>query len=377
MVPNMATKQKNARNKRTTRKNIAHLKASLTYVAPHTHTGRRLATRHTSHGFLLILLITVGVMLFISLASYNASGMSRSGQVNVSLTVPGSPPSIGASILTPAKKTKMKKSLATVTGICPSGTIAAVYNNGLFASSTACTAQDTFQTTIQLQRGANIVQAQNYDALNQPGPATETVEIALEPEEDPIPASVNTGSDITPVPSLPTSPAPTPPTENPCYDPAPPSNTDFLWLTTPCITRNVFVGEKLELPVTITGGLAPYALSVDWGDSDTPELYSLKSSGRHILSHTYLIPKVKELRLNLIDSNGETFQMETTLEVNDDGTTIVTTNPGKDSFSELTGVWLEASVPVYWAAVTLFAGFWVGDLFQRFIGIKNTTRRRA
>lgn len=370
----MIQKRKNTKNKRSF---PSHLRASLSYVAPHKHTGHRLHARHTSHGALLLLLILVGIILFLSLASLEAAGITRSGQVTVTLTVPGTPPTTGAVINTPAKKSKMKQSIAQVSGTCPSGNVAAVYNNGTFASSTVCTTQNSFQTNVQLKKGVNTLQAQNYDGLNQPGPATEQIEIAFEPDVDSPPAAINTDADITLDPSIPDILAPQP-SENPCYNQVDPEATTELGLIVSCVTRNIFIGEKIELPVTILGGIGPYALLIDWGDDQLSQLYSFPTAGRQSLSHTYLVPRVKNIFLHVADASGQTYQMQSVVDVNEDGSTpIVSSDPLGNIGNTLAGIWLEASIPVYWAAVALFAGFWVGDLFQRFLGLKKTPRRHA
>lgn len=362
--------------KRITRKNKkqsygSHIRSSLTYVAPHAHTGRRLSHKHTSHGVLLILLIVAGIILFFSLATLDAAGITRNGQLTVNAVVPGLPPSSGAVITTPQAKSKVKNSLLQIAGTCPSGNITAIYNNGTFTGSTICTDQSLFQTTIQVTKGINTIQAQNYDNLNQAGPATDQIEISYEPEVVDQPATLNTTADITIDLSIPDSPAPQP-TAQPCYeDPHGWSTPSGLGMLIPCITRNVFVGEKLELPVNIAGGVGPYALSVDWGDADQPQLYSLQTSGWHTVSHVYKVPQIKGISLRLADSKGLSYQMESVVEVNGSVTTPSLTEESHSSQpievikDVLTSTWFEATVPIYWAAVTLFAGFWVGDIFQR------------
>lgn len=375
----MATKQNNAKNRRPLKTKRSHIRASLVYMAPHKHTGKRLTHRHTSHGLLLLLLIAAGMILFFSLASLEAAGITKNGHVNVTLTVPGAAPSTGAIISTPLKKSKVKKPLAQVSGTCPSGNIAAVYNNGQFASSTTCLADNSFQTTIQLRVGVNTLQAQNYDALNQPGPATEQIEVAFEPDDEtlPIPAVINSPDDITIDLSIPDTLAPSP-SENPCHTPVDPEATTELSIIVPCVTRNVFVGERLTLPITLLGGIGPYALSVDWGEGDSPQLYSLPKPGHHQLSHTYSVPQVKNVSLSVADSTGQTYQLETVIDINHDGSEAVAgVSPFQTAINNLAGIWLDASVPLYWAAVTLFLGFWVGDLFQRFFGVRKSPQRRA
>lgn len=380
----MATKRKTIKRSKKAPL-LSHVKSSLVYVAPHTHTGRKLAHHHTSHGLLLLIIILAGVILFFSLASLEAAGVTKNSSLNVTATVPGDPPTRGAEITSPGDKTVMKKPLAIISGTCPSGTLVAIYNNGTFSSSTNCATNDTFETTIQLSIRMNTVQAQNYDSLNQPGPVTSQIQISYEPEvaqtanpSTPTIALVNTPSDIKADPTIPTIPAPQP-TEQPCFeDPRNVSLTQLLaW--SPCITRNIFIGERLEMPVILQGGIGPYALSVNWGDSDTSELFSFQQPGRHILSHVYSIPKSKNISLKLADAKGATYQMETVVEVNGGGkaSELVTgsSNPLMNIANIAGATWFEASVPVYTAAATLFLGFWVGDIFNRAFGKKKAKKR--
>lgn len=378
----MATKQKNTRkNKKVTLS--SHVKSSLVYIAPHAHTGKRLAHHHTSHGLLLLILILAGMILFFSLASLEAAGVTKNGSLNVTATVPGDAPTVGATITSPAVKTVMKRSLAVIDGTCPTQTMVAVYNNGNFAGSTICTADNTFQVTIQLVIGMNTVQAQNYDSLNQAGPVTGQVQISYEPDVAPTPSApivaiVNTPEDIKEAPALPVVVAPQP-AEQPCYDNPRTVSATQLAVWSPCITRNIFIGERLEMPVILQGGTLPYALSVDWGDSSTNELYSFPQSGRHILSHVYKVPKVKNISLKLADAQGTTSQMQTVVEVNGGGTASElvtgTSNPLTNVANIISIKWFEASVPVYTAVATLFVGFWIGDIFNRTYGKKKTKRR--
>ena len=340
----------------------SHIRSSLTYVAPHAHTGHRLPHKHTSHGVLLILLIIAGIILFFSLATLEAAGITKNGQLTVNAVVPGLPPTTGATITSPQTKVTVKNSLLEVAGTCPVDTMVAVYNNGAFFGSTTCTNQNIFRVTIQLNIGINTLQAQNYDNLNQAGPATDQVEVNYEPERDNQPAVINTAADIKVDLSIPNSPAPQP-SFQPCYeDPHGWNTPNGLGMLIPCITRNIFVGEKLELPVNISGGVGPYALSVDWGNADQPQLYSLQTSGWHTVSHVYKVPQIKSISLRLADSKGASYQIQSVVEVS--GHTGSPSLTGELSSSQpldaiknvITSTWFEATVPVYWAAVTLFAG---------------------
>ncbi|MDB5161785.1 MAG: hypothetical protein JWM52_293 [Candidatus Saccharibacteria bacterium] len=368
--------------KRNTRKNkkvtiASHIKSSLVYVAPHKHTGHRLAHRHTSHGFLFLFLALGGILLFLSLATLNVSGLSKDGSLNVTAVVLGDPPTVGAVITTPQDKTSFKNSLITVSGTCPYGTIVSIYNNGDATSSTSCSSQNVFSTTVQLRLGVNTLQAQDYDDLDQAGPITDQINVSYHPDTTSSitpatlpPATVNQPSDITIDTTIPETSA-LQPSESPCYQLSPDVPTSsVLGMSVNCVTRNVFVGERVDIPISLWGGIGPYALSVDWGDANKPELFSISEKGRHILSHTYLISQAKSISLHVADSTGQSYQIQTVIQVNTDGTTSSLTGENENTpfqaiVNSANSTWIEASVPIYWAAVSLFLGFWVGDIFQR------------
>ncbi len=342
-----------------------HVKASLRYVAPHKHTGKRLAHKQTSHGVLLIILILAGIILLLNLATLRASGLS--GNVDVSLTVPAPPPTTGVHITSPTDGSRVTTSLVTVSGTCPTGNLVAIYRNGVSAGSTICTDQSTFSLPVQLQPGLNVLQAQNYDALNQPGPSTSQISVTYI-----APLSNNAAT-----PAADQLPSPVPqPSASPCYlnnQQVPQGHA--LILLVPCITRSVYVGENLSLPVTITGGIKPYALYVDWGDTTTTELFSFASDGRQFLAHTFATSGIKTIQLRLADSTGNSYRIQTVVQV--DGTTAVpASSPLQGVGNTLQQVWVEASVPVYWSVVALFAGFWIGDIFQRVVAVKTVLKKR-
>lgn len=372
----MATQRKTTKNKKSLK---AHIRSSLTYVAEHKHTGKRLRHQHTSHGVLLILLIATGVMLFMNLGALSAAGLTSSGTVDVSLTVPGPAPTQGAEITNIPDQSTVTEALLALSGTCPADTIVAIYNNGFSVGSTTCAIGGTFELTIQLQQGTNTLQAQNYDNLNQPGPATSQKTVLYQPPQQPEPneePEVNTPETITPTPSIPVEPAPQP-TEEPCQDLTAPK-TSKLTLTVPCITRNIFIGERFELPVWISGGLNPYALSIDWGDSTDAEVFVLQDAGRHVLSHTYRTPQIRQLGLKIVDSEGASYRVNTVVQVNSNasGAGFSGDNPLENFANAVATHWVEASVPLYWAGVSLFLGFWVGDIFNRFFGNTKKAKKR-
>ena len=260
-----------------------HIFTSLFPIAEHKHTGKRLHRRHTSHGVLLALLFVTGVLLFSNLEVLRVFSITSSGQINIGLTVNGAAPSIGAAITRPTRNTIVRETILPVEGLCPQSTLVAIYNNGNFAGSTTCTSSDLFQLLVNLKPGTNILQAQNYDGLNQPGPVTSQTIITYQTPNDtlavedlpkPQQQKIDTIMTVAPQPAI-----------KPCYEQASiiPTQQNSFGVLVACVERNVSVGELFKLPVTIVGGTSPYALSVEWGD-DVVDLKSLPSPGQQILA---------------------------------------------------------------------------------------------
>ena len=377
----MPAKQKTTKNKKRTQKKLplrTHVKATLLKISPHKHTGRLLSHRHTSHGGLLIILMMAGVTLLISLATLDSLGLTG-GQVSVSLSVPGAAPTVGAVITNPVTQTEITQALLKVGGTCPDANVISVYNNGYFTGSSTCH-DGIFEIVIQAQIGLNVLQAQNYDDLNQPGPATDQVTIHYQPLTSasttnataPIAIALNTAETIRIDPTIVNVVAPQP-VANPCYDDNQAlRNTGSLYLQVSCITRNIFVGETLSLPISIINGIKPYALSVDWGDKESPQVYSIQHEGTSVLQYTFKLPKVRDITLRVADSSGSSYILHTVVSVNSDGTAPTAGATGVQKVTrDLQNIWIRSSIPTYWAILALTCGFWVGDIFQRRFGLKN------
>jgi len=361
-----------------------HIAKSLVSVTSHPHTGRAIHPRHTSHGVLLIALVLTGILLFSNMGALRAYGVVSGGSRTITVNIAGNPPTVGAQITFPQTKSTTKSSQVQVAGTCEASTLVATYKNGSFAGSSVCSSSGDFATVVQLAIGTNLLQSQNYDALNQPGPVTDQIQIIREhlPAEVMLTASIptiaTTAADITSVPSIPSAtPAPQPVTA-PCYTP---SNGTSATSTDPaivanCIHRDISVGQKVTVPIRVTGGDAPYALSINWGD-DLVDLKSVNDSAFYNYDHIYKTSGVHNVGLKITDSKGASSFLQTVVQVN--GNTTAGTG-STSTFGAITAgigsIWTEVPVPLYWAAVTLVLGFWVGDIFQRIFAKKRPTAKR-
>jgi len=340
--------------------------------------------RHTSHGVLLIALLLTGVLLFSNLGALRAYGLTSSGSRTITVNIAGAPPSVGADITFPTNNTTTKSPQIQVVGTCEPSTLVATYSNGSFVGSSMCTSGGDYTTTIQLQVGVNMLQSQDYDGLNQPGPVTAQVQITR--EQDPVPVTtpiptqtptITTTStptvatvpaDIVPDLTPPVVVAAPQPADNPCFESSKKgaSTLDVPTILTKCINRSVATGETITLPVRVTGGMAPFALSIDWGDG-VIESKSVLDTEYHNYDHTYAAAGIIRVGLQTTDSNGSTSFLQTVVQIN--GTPVAATTGTPSTLATITAnlgsIWTEAPVPLYWAAVTLVLGFWFGDVFQR------------
>jgi len=352
-----------------------HVAKSLVTLAPHAHTGRPIRHHHTSHGVLLVALLLTGILLFSNLGALRAYGVANSGSHTVSVDVTGAPPTTGADITYPTTNTVTQSEQIQVTGTCEPQLLVATYNNGTFAGSSICTSNSDYATIIHLVVGVNILQSQNYDGLNQPGPVTAQVVITREQVPDPVITPQNPVTPITatepqdiqpdPTPEVIETPAPQP-AVNPCYEQSNqiefnPSDPTII---ASCIIRDIFAGQTITVPIRVTGGTSPYALSINWGDGVT-DLKTVLDGEYHNYQHTYTQAGIINISLKTTDATGATSFLQTVVQVNGPTNPENIPTPIGTIVSGIGSIWTEVPVPLYWAAVALVLGFWIGDIFQR------------
>lgn len=197
-----------------------------------------------------------------------------------------------------------------------------------------------------------------------------------------VPTVATTPQDSTIDPSLPAGEPAAQPTVNPCFDPTKANLADATQpnITANCIIRSLFAGARVTLPIQITGGAAPYALSIDWGDGLTDHK-TVVDDKYYSYQHTYKNAGMFTVKLTTTDAKGVTSFLQTVVQVNgtaaaDTGST--TSTPWGNIVTGLKALWTKAPLLLYVLAVALFLGMWVGNLFQRifFVGDKNRTKHR-
>jgi hypothetical protein len=216
---------------------------------------------------LIIGCICVFSVVAVNLGNVLAATNTGSGSVGIQGTIPTTPPSRGATISIPGNGQTFSTMPTTVSGTCPSGLLIKVFSNGALIGSTICQ-NGSFSIQAQLFPGSNVLTAEDYDADDQAGPASNTVTVTYNDAQ-----YVQFGTQMT-LSSI-------------YAEKGAPPNTELDW------------------PISINGGTGPYAVSVDWGDGTSSELLSVPNAGSFIIKHTYKSAGIYTVVVKATDKNGE------------------------------------------------------------------------
>ena len=292
------------------------------------HSGRLRPHEHTSYLPLAALVILVGVIMAIySAPAFSAASPGpESGSVGLSGTVPKAPPKIAATIDSPNKQQHFNTSPVTVSGTCPEKTLVEIYKNDIFAGSTPCDDNGTYTLQIDMLFGQNILIARVYDVLNQAGPDSNSVTIFYD--------------------ALPSQSAPL-------------SLFNFgdkqLLLNTDAVYRGVFPDQMLNVPISIIGGLSPYAINVEWGDA-TNKVIPRGDNLAFNASHVFKKPGTYKINLQATDSHGSVAFLSVAAIVNGQPSPIINSNTSKTHLNKFLVLW-----PMYASATTVVFSFWLGE----------------
>jgi hypothetical protein len=109
--------------------------------------------------------------------------------------------------------------------------------------------------------------------------------------------------------------------------------------------------------------VAPYAISVDWGDSSSPELISQTASGVVTISHTYTSAGVYKVVVTATDSNGTTGFLQLVGVGNGQATVAAANNANTSEVVQKTNV-------VWWPMILfvpmIIAAFLLGGRYELF-----------
>lgn len=301
----------------------------------------------------MMLVLCVGVFLAGWTRHVSAGLVTMSGDYTVRASVPGPPPTVAATIDSPAEGAKFSSLPIEVSGTCPLDTYVTLYRNGAFSGVALCSAAGTWQLQTGLFVGANQLQARVFSQTDMPGPLSNIVTVYYEP-----PSSGTSGTVTGTSPSAKRST---------------PANGDG-GLTEPLVFKTKFVynghytGDTVGWDVSIEGGTAPYAISVEWGDGFR-DLISRREAGLFSIQHIYKKAGAYKghyiIRLTASDADGgQAFMQLLTLVNNPPGVGAGTRQiPGifGGATPDYLGGLFKYIWPSYLIVVLMLFSFWLGE----------------
>lgn len=298
----------------------------------HRHTGRLRPHADTSYLPLGILLLVVGFVLM-TFTAVAQSPPPEPSSVSLSGTVPGKPPTVAATIKSPTNGQRFSTSPITISGTCPPELLVELYKNDIFAGSTGCSAKGDFSIEVDLLIGQNLLVARVYDALNQPGPDSNTVTVFYD--------------------ALPDQSGPL-------------SSFDFggpqMLLNTDSVFRGIFPEKEMRVPLNIIGGTPPFAVNVEWGDS-TNSLVPRNDNVQFTTTHKYKKPGTYQISFQATDANGRVAFLSVAAIVNGQpATPIAATSAQSGSSNLLLALW-----PLYVTSVAVVVSFWLGEIREKLV----------
>ncbi len=308
--------------------------SNKTRLSSRQHSGRLRPHEHTSYGLLAVLVLLVGIFLAgltVSSVAF-ASPPPQANSVSLTGTMPGPPPSSAATITSPVNQQQFQTTPITVSGNCPPGTVVEVYKNNIFAGSTICNSNGTYTVKIDLLYGNNTLTVNDYNANNQAGPSSKAVLVVYN-AQPPVSALV--------------------------------SNINFtstqLLLETSAVYRGAFPGQTMTVPINIIGGVAPFALDVNWGDN-TSQVLPASSNTVVNATHAYKRPGTYDITIMGSDSQQRVGFLQVAAIINGQPAAVSSTSSSKPSQNTLIILW-----PLYAIAVTLVVSFWMGEKREKHI----------
>lgn len=219
------------------------------------------------------LVITLGLLVILAPRAHAQVTNPASGGVGVQGTISSPPPTTAPTISTPGNGASFTTLPVVVKGVCTNDLLVKVFKNNVFSGSALCKS-GSYEITIDLFSSKNDLIARHYDALDQSGPDSNLVSVTF--------------NDNTARPEI----------------------ASRISLTTNYARRGANPKELLQWPMVISGGVAPYAVSIDWGDKAQNDVQTVATPGEFIIKHTYDSAGVYKILVKAVDKNGVVAYMQ-------------------------------------------------------------------
>ena len=314
------------------------MKAGILQLVPHEHTAKIRPHSHTSYAGLTFVLVLVGILLLGSSWAASAAVPAvnpQTGSVGLSGTVRGPAPTVAAVVVTPRDNSRTNSTPVTVAGTCPINTFVSITKNAVFGGATPCLDDGTYSLQIDLFDGANVLAAEDTDALGQSGPASPTIHIFYDAP------SLSLGGAV----------------------------GRQLFIEASSTVQGGDPAQELARSATIVGGVGPYAISWDWGDNQT-SLLSQANDGVITGKHSYARAGTYRVILRVTDAQGNSAFLQMVTVIN--GPVDAAGSNKGNGLGSLGGALLGAW-PLYVMALLMVIFFWLGERRE----VHKLARRRS
>lgn len=274
-----------------------------------------------------VLVLVASVFLSILLISQTTFAVDnpQSGGVGVQGTISSPPPTQAATIVSPANGAVFTELPVTVRGFCPNGLLVKVFKNNVFSGSALCQ-NGSYSVQIDLFSSQNDLVARVYDSLDQAGPDSNQVTVTFNDNT----SRPDVGARVS--------------------------------LTSNYARRGANPGQELSWPIIISGGTAPYAISVDWGDGTPADVYTQTTAGEFIIKHKFEQAGQYRALIKAADKNGVIAYLQLTAigngEVKD--ANVAGAAADKSTPSKTVILWQPAAIAIPLIAST----FWLGKRYE-------------
>lgn len=306
--------------------------------------GRLGSTRYAATLPLLVasLLLVLLLLQPIRVFGLGSQQNPQSGSVGMEGTIKSPPPTQAATISVPGSGQTVKTIPITVSGLCKTGLLVKVFSNNIFVGAATC-ANGSYSLQADLFSGRNDLVARVYDSLDQAGPDSNVVSVTY-------------------------------------------ADTQFTVFGTQVSLSSLFAqlgadpGKELNWPIILSGGVGPYAISVDWGDGTSPALQSESFPGNIAIKHVYKSAGVYKVVVKATDANGTAAFLQLVGVANGKVSQSSITGSGSSSGSG-SGVSTSKTTIIWWPMLLLlpliFSSFWLGRRHELFSIRKQLERSRG
>ncbi len=277
----------------------------------------------TRHSIRLYVVFCVVVLLGVSSSVGAQSANPQQDGVGVQGQISAPPPTQAATITSPANGAVFTSLPVTVTGFCPNGLMVKIFKNDIFSGADACQ-NGSYRVQIDLFSGRNDLVARVFDSLDQAGPDSNLVSVTFNDNA--------TRPDV----------------------------AARISVTSNYARRGANPGQDLVWPIVISGGSAPYAVSVDWGDGTPPDLYSVPTPGDFSIKHKFDNSGTYRTLIKVTDKNNTVGYLQLVSIANGEAKQSTTTDASASSNKQTVILWQ----PTVIAIPLLLSTFWLGKKYE-------------